>query len=271
MKLKLDSDGNAVIQDGMPVYTYEDGTEQPFDAVSTISNFENKISNLMDEKDRHFNAKKKVEDKLKEYGKIDPKTAMDNASTVKKLKGQKLVDEHGLERYQKEWTEEITTAINEERDVERNQWQSERDDFEKKINNFETIVNKLAITDRFAHHPYFSGESPKTFYKPDHAAKIFGDRFKAEIKGSDVKVFAVGKDGKPMLSKKNHGEPAKFDEAVEMIVQSEAEHHDMFRSGPARRGPNIIGNLDGSHVDGESTAGRDKIRSGLKKYFRNAP
>jgi len=267
MKLKLDKDGHAVLQDGMPVYTYEDGTEQPLDAAATVKNFENKISNLVDEKDRHFNDKKKIEEKLKAYGKIDPETAQKNLKLAKQLEGKQLVDEHGLEQYQKQWTEEVTASINEERDTERKQWEAERESYNGKLGNYEKIIYDLAVTNQFSNHPYFSGETPKTFYKPDHAAKIFGDRFKVDIGEGKVKVYAVGNDGKTMLSKKNHGEVATFNEAVELIVQGEAEHHDIFRAS-SRRGPGVGGNLEGYNGSRSEGTGKSKIKAGLEKRLR---
>lgn len=267
MKLKLDKDGHAVLQDGMPVYQYDDGTEQPLDAAATIKIFETKISNLSEEKDRHFNDKKKAEEKVKAYGKIDPETAQKHFKLAKQLEGKQLVDEHGLEQYQKQWTEEVTANINEERDNERKQWEAEKEEYTGNLKNLESIVYDLAVTNQFSNHPYFSGETPKTFYKPDHAAKIFGDRFKVDIGKGKVKVYAVDSDGKQLLSKKSHGEIASFNEAVELIVQGEAEHHDIFRAS-TRRGPGVGGNLQGS-FNAPGATGRDKIKAGLSKHFRS--
>lgn len=268
MKLKLDENGNAVVQDGMPVYEYEDGTEQPFDAAQTVSNFENKIANLTDEKDRHFNDKKAVEDKLKAFGRLTPQKAKEYASTVKKLEGQKLVDEHGLEQYQKQWTEEVATSLNEEHQAKEESWLAEKENFEGTISNLQGIVYDQAVNNQFANHPYFSGDKPKTFYKPEHAAKIYGGSFKVDIgENKKLKVYAVDpQTGKTLLSKKNHGEPASFNEAVELIVQQDAEHHDIFRA-PARRGPGVAGNLDGATNAGPGVAGKEKIKAGLKKYY----
>lgn len=37
MKLKLDDQGHAVLQDGHPVYIHDDGKESPFDAAATLA------------------------------------------------------------------------------------------------------------------------------------------------------------------------------------------------------------------------------------------
>lgn len=37
MKLKLDAAGNAVLQDGKPVYIHADGKEAPFDAADALN------------------------------------------------------------------------------------------------------------------------------------------------------------------------------------------------------------------------------------------
>ena len=71
------------------------------------------------------------------------------------------------------------------------------------------------------------------------------------------------------MSKKNHGIPAQFDEAVELIVQSDNDgNYDIFR-GSNRSGPQITGNMDpnGPNV-GEGASPVDMIKSGLKKHQR---
>jgi hypothetical protein len=37
MKLKLDANGNVVVENGMPVYIHDDGKEIPFDAVAAMT------------------------------------------------------------------------------------------------------------------------------------------------------------------------------------------------------------------------------------------
>lgn len=43
MKLKLDADGHAVVDDGRPVYVHDDGREEAFDAVAVTAQLHHEI------------------------------------------------------------------------------------------------------------------------------------------------------------------------------------------------------------------------------------
>ena len=267
--LVIDTDGNAVLKDGMPLYKYDDGTEQPLNLGETITTNEKRISNLEEEKDRHFESRQKAEQTLQSYGKITPDSAKKNADTVKKLKGKKLYDEHGLEEYQKEWTKDITANMNEEWEAKQTTWDDTQITLKQEIEDMDKIIFDLAVKSRLATHPYFAGSDRKTVYRPQDAAKIYGDRFKVEREGIVLKVQALDRDGKVLLSKKNHGLPAEFNEAVELIVQSDNDgNDDIFRSSNIS-GPQITGNMDpGGKPIKEGSSPVDMIKSGLKKHMR---
>ena len=71
MKLKLDEQGNAVLQDGKPVYVHDDGKEIPFDAPAAMQ----KISGLNTEAKQHREAKGTAEAKLKAFDGIEDAAA----------------------------------------------------------------------------------------------------------------------------------------------------------------------------------------------------
>ena len=88
--LVIDSEtGFAVLKDGMPLYKYPDGTEQPLNLAETIKSNESRVANLEQEKDRHFETRQAAEKKLQAYGKITPEVAKEYETTVKKLEGKK--------------------------------------------------------------------------------------------------------------------------------------------------------------------------------------
>lgn len=269
MKLVLNEDGSAVVENGMPVYEYEDGTKQPFDAKATIGSYEKKVSNLTEEKDRHYGKVEELTGQLKSYGRIKPEQAKEYAAIAKKLEDKQLVDEHGLEAHQRQWTEDVKNSLGEEFAAKESAWGDHKTELETKIADLEAVVFDQAVTNQFASHPYFSGDNPKTVYKAEHAAKIFGDRFGVEIEGRNVKVLAKDNDGKPMLSKKNHGELATFGEAIELMVQADSESHSIFRA-PSRTGPGVNSNLSNNTTNvSDSAKPVDKIKAGLKKYYGN--
>lgn len=269
-ELVLNKDGFAVLKDGMPLYKYPDGTEQPLDLAQTITGYENRINNLEEEKNRHFQTRQSVEQKLQAYGKITPEVAKEYEKTVKQFEGKKLYDEHGLETYQKQWTEEITKNINEEWQAKQQTWEEKTQGLQEEIQNMDKVIFNLAVNNKLATHPYFSGEDRKTVYRPQDAAKIYGDRFKVERDGTNLRVQALDRDGKVLLSKKNHGIPAEFDEAVELIVQQDNDgSYEIFRSSN-RSGPTITGNMDnGGPAPGADAKPVDLIKSGLQKHNRS--
>jgi hypothetical protein len=270
MELVLDTDGHAVLKDGKPLYKYEDGTEQPLDLKETVTGYEKRISNLDDEQKRFFEKSKTLEGQVQAFGKVTPEVAKKNAEMVAKLDGKKLVDEHGLEAYHETWTEEVKTNINEEWGVKETAWNEAKQGFETEIQDMDKIIFDLAVNNKLSTHPYFAGENPKTYFRPQDAAKIYGERFKVERDGTVLKVQALDREGKVLLSKKNHGVPAQFDEAVELIVQADNDGtYEIFR-GSNMTGPNITGNMDtgGPSPGSEGQTPVDKIRSGLKKHYR---
>lgn len=60
MKLKLDENGNAVLQDGKPVYVHDDGKEVAFDAPGTVATITRLNSEAKGHRERAENAEKAV-------------------------------------------------------------------------------------------------------------------------------------------------------------------------------------------------------------------
>ena len=99
VKLKLDEQGNAVLQDGKPVYVHDDGKEVPFDAPGAMA----KIASLNAEAKTHREAKEAAEAKLKAFDGIEDAEAAKKAlATVKNLDDKKLVDAGEVEKLKAE-------------------------------------------------------------------------------------------------------------------------------------------------------------------------
>ena len=93
MKLKTDASGNAVLQDGKPVYVSDDGAELALDAADLYG----QVKRLTGENRDHRKAKQDAETKLAQYADIDdPKAAREALETVKSLEGKTKAD---VERY----------------------------------------------------------------------------------------------------------------------------------------------------------------------------
>jgi hypothetical protein len=270
-ELVVDSDGHAVLKDGMPLYKYADGTEQPLDLAETLNSNEKRVRNLEDEKDRHFNDAKTAKNKLEAYGEITVEVAKENAETLQKIDANELIDKHGLATYEKQWKEQVLTNVTEEWETKQAAWKDKEDHLKADIKDMDHVIRDLSVNNKLSTHPYFAGDERKTVYSPQAAAKIYGDRFKVERDGRQIKVHALDKDGKILLSKKNHGAPAEFHEAVELIVQADADgSYDIFRSVKAG-GPAITGNMSNDGVPGKENASSfDMIKAGLKRHQRSS-
>ena len=89
MKLKLDENGNAVLQDGKPVYVHDDGKEIGFDAAQAVG----KISSRNGEAKSHREAKEAAEAGLAKFAKIgDPAKALEALEMMTKIDQKKLID-----------------------------------------------------------------------------------------------------------------------------------------------------------------------------------
>ncbi|GAA0707985.1 hypothetical protein GCM10009105_07150 [Dokdonella soli] len=71
MRLKLDEQGHAVLQDGHPVYIHEDGKESPFNAAGTVATIQARNAEAKQHRERAETA----ESKLKAFEGIDDPAA----------------------------------------------------------------------------------------------------------------------------------------------------------------------------------------------------
>src|SRR5690606_27498289 len=99
MKLKLDDQGHAVVQDGHPVYLHDDGKEIAFDAAASIASIARLNRELTDARQQADAAAQK----LKTFEGIeDPKLAREALATVENLRHKKLVDSGEVEQVKAE-------------------------------------------------------------------------------------------------------------------------------------------------------------------------
>lgn len=225
MKLKLDENGNVVVQNGQPVYVHEDGKEAPFDAASAVS----KISALNREAQGHREAKEAVEAKIKVFEGIeDPESALKALETVKNLKDGELVTAGKVEEIKaaaKRSAEEqvaaaARAAVEREKalqgDLEKLQGQLHNELIGGNFGRSKLIAEKFAIPG-------------------DLVQARFGQAFKVE----DGKVVAYDAAGNKLFSRTRAGEVADFDEALEMLVdQYPYKDHILKGSGASGGGAN---------------------------------
>lgn len=194
MKLKLDENGNVVLQDGKPVYVHDDGKEIPFDAPGTVAT----ISRLNAEAKSHRERAETAEASLKAFDGIsDAAQARKALETVQNLDAKKLVDAGEVEKVRAEAikaVEEKYGPIVAERDKLQAELVTEK--VGGSFSRSKYIAEKLAIP-------------------ADLVQARFGSQFKVE----DGKVVAYDQSGNRIFSRSSPGEVAQFDEALDILVE----------------------------------------------------
>lgn len=216
MKLKtVTSEGKtyAEVQDGRPVYVADDGKEIAFDAVGTAET----IKRLNGEAKGHREGKEAAEARLAAFeGISDPAAAIKALNTVKNLDDKKLVEAGEVEKVKAEAikaVEEKYAPVVKERD------QFKADLFNEKIGG------------SFARSPLIVGDKAKLAIPADIAQSAFGKHFSVDA----GKIIAKDGAGNQIFSKSSPGNPAEFDEALEILVDA-YPHKDQILKGTGGSG-----------------------------------
>lgn len=210
MKLKLDANGNVVVQDGKPVYVKDDGTEVAFDVVGTTQ----RIAQLNGEARSHRERAEQAEAKIKAFEGIeDPAKAREALQTLANLDAKKLVDAGEIEKVKSE----ISKAFQAQLDAATGKTQTlEQQLYSEKVGGAfarsKLIAEKLAI-------PH------------DLVEARFGKQFAIE----DGRIVAKDQNGNKLYSPSNPGELAGFDEALEILV-SQYPNRDQILKGSGASG-----------------------------------
>jgi hypothetical protein len=230
MKLKLTPEGHAVVLDGKPVYTTDDGKEVAFDAPGTVAT----ISRLNSEAKGHRERAETAEAKFKPFeGISDPAAAIKALATVKNLDDKKLVDAGEVEKVKAE----AIRALEEK--------------YAPVVKEVETLKSNLyseKIGGAFARSKFIS---EKVAIPADLVQASFGGRFKIE----DGKVVAYGQDGNKVYSKASPGNPADFEEALEILVD-QYPHKASILKGSGASGGGAGGGSSGGGAGGKKTITR---------------
>jgi hypothetical protein len=221
MKLKLNAEGNVVVQDGKPVYVHDDGKEVAFDAVTTVAT----ISRLNGEAKTHREAKEAAEAKNKAFEGIeDAAAALKALETVKNLKDGELVTAGKVEEIKaaaaKAAQEQVSAAARASAE-EIAKLKGERD-------GLQTSLYDEKIGGSFSRSKFIAD---KVAIPADLLQSQFGRNFKVE----DGKIVARDAAGNPIYSRTKPGEIADFDEALETIIGGYA-HRDSILKGTGSSG-----------------------------------
>jgi hypothetical protein len=239
MKLKLNSDGSAVVMDGKPVYVHDDGKEVAFDAQGTVAT----ISRLNAEAKSHRERAEAAENVAKQYAGIDdPAKARKALEMVANLDQKKLVDAGEKDRA-------IAEAIKAVED-RYSQTAKESEALKGQLHSF--MVGGAFARSKFIAEK-FATKGPAGV---EIAQALFGNRMKVE----DGKVVAYDANGAKIYSRSRPGELADTEEAIELLVESHPHKDHLIAGANASgggTGPTVgsgvpkgsKGKLDGSPED----------------------
>lgn len=243
MKLKLDENGNVVLQDGKPVYVKDDGTEVTFDAAGTTAT----INRLTGELKTTRQDSEKLKTTLAAFDGIDdPAAAKTALATVKNYDDKKLVDAGEVEKVKAEAikaSEEKYAPIIKERD------------------DLQTQLHGELIGGGFARSQMIKD---KISVPADMIQAQFGRNFKVEA----GKVVAYDNNGNQIFSGSRPGELADFDEALEQLVNG-YQFKDQILNG-SKAGGGDFGGQKGSQGGVKASLADCKTEAEKIAYLKQA-
>jgi len=238
MPFKLDASGNIATIDHegrkLPVFVHGDGKEVPFDADSTLGT----ISRLNGEAKAHREAKEKAEGLLKQFeGITDPAAAIKALSVVQNLDAKKLVDAGEVEKVKAEAIKSVSAQfepIVKERDLLRGE-----------------LVNEK-IGGSFARSKFIAD---KVAIPVDFVQATFGKHFTLD----GGRIVARDASGTQIFSRSKHGEPADFEEALEILVSSHPQKAAILKGSNAAGGGSLPGSGGGGGGGGGKTISKQEF------------
>ncbi|MCP4645845.1 MAG: hypothetical protein GY851_35705 [bacterium] len=235
MQLKLDDEGNAVLEEGKPVYTFEDGSEKGVD----VGHMFGKITTLNTESKDHRLAAKAAKEALAVFEGLDADAARKALETVQNLDDKKLVDADQVGQIKAEMEKVHAEKAQE---------------FTKQIETLEGQIRSHLIGREFTNPELLE---KYTFPTAAMAEAFFGPRFKVE----DGRVVGYNQAGNQIFSREKAGEIADFAEALETMI---AEHpdRDKFLRGSGNSGSGGTGNTKG---DGAANSKRAALMTDIEK------
>lgn len=235
MKLKLDANNNAVLQNGKPVYIKDDGTEIEFDAAQAFG----KINQLTGEAKSNRERAEAAEGKIAAFKDItDPAAAIQALATVKNLKDKQLVDAGEVEKVKAE----AIAAVE---------------------GKYKPIVDENAALKGQLDNELIGGSFARSKLIQEKfaiPADLVQARFGASFKRENGKVVAYDQAGNQIYSQKRPGELADFDEGLEIMV-SAYPHKDSILKGSGASGGGASGGGSGTNAGGKKTMTRAQFEA----------
>jgi len=214
LKLKFDESGSVALNDNdLPVWYNQDGEEVVFD-VAKLYNDKTK-ANAESASRRHEiqELKQQLSELQQRYEGIeDPDAAIRAIETLQNMEDKQLMDTEGVESVKRQMKE----AFQQDLEKQRKDWEEQLSEKSVVLDKKSEQIRTLLIKSAFDGSEYLRNE---TLLPPDVAHEYFKRYFEVrEIEGHPV---AVGKfpTGEDIISKRNPGELASPEEAIEILVE----------------------------------------------------
>lgn len=224
MKLKLDENGVAVLHEGMPVYTHDDGKEIPFDGAMAFS----KIAELQGEIKQVRERGDNLVVQLKQFDGLDAKTAREAVELAKNIKDGELLKADQVAQLKAS----IAKSYEDAGAAKENSYQAKITELSETLTAKEQAIHRLLIKGAFDSSPFLK---EKTVLIPDIAFTYFGGNFTVETVNGELTAVAV-KDGQPLLSRVRPGQHATAEEAIELLIDSHPQKDAILKAPPAKGG-----------------------------------
>ena len=210
----------------LPVFVHPDGKELPFDADQTLG----VITRLNGESKGHRERAEAAETKLKGFEGIeDPDAARKAIQTVKDLDAGQLVAAGKVE----EMRAALKKTADEEKAAAIKSLNGKVSDLEKANGELTRDFHGEKMSNAFATSAYIAAKLDSPI---DMLQALFGPKFKIE----DKKIVGYDAAGNKIPSRKNPGDFAAFDEALEVMV-GEYPHRDRILKSSGANGGGASG------------------------------
>lgn len=183
MKLKLDENGNAVLQEGVPVWVDDNGTELAYDVSKLLS----KLSAVNAES---AGRRKELDDlnaKFKQFEGIDPEKARSALETVANYDAGKLIDAGKVEEVKRQLGEVYKRDL----DATKEALAKAEKDYSEKLNAKDTAIRNLLVKGVFESSQFLKND---TVLPPEIAYSYFGKYFEVKEEDGQFKIVPAEDD-----------------------------------------------------------------------------
>lgn len=227
-KIKLDAEGHAVLENGIPVWILDDGKELAIDAPKNHAT----IAATRDERDAARDRVRELEGEIKAFGASPEarKVAAEKLKLALALDDKKLVEAGKVD----EVVAERLKPAKAEWDAERARIEAERDAVRGELKS--AVVGKAFATTKAVEGTILTGSI---------AEAMFGQHFDVE-NGQPVAYRNVNGKRERIYSRKDPAQIADFDEALSIQIQSHPDFS-AWKKGTGSTGGGAPGGATGSN------------------------